>query len=86
MECRKNQFLRFHRSFSAIDAILISFADYQLSPYDMVKLRATALNYHVDFRNKFLWRGLLPWCENFAIDNGRAMELAHQNMKDPVIA
>jgi hypothetical protein len=35
----------------------------------MIKLRATALNYHADFQNKFLWKGLLPWCENFTVDN-----------------
>jgi hypothetical protein len=84
-ECRKNQFL-FHRSIFAIDAILATFANYQLSPIDLIKLRATALNYHADFQNKFLWKGLLPWCKDFIVDNGRAMELAHQNMKNVAIA
>jgi hypothetical protein len=84
-ECRKNQFL-FHRSIFAIDAILATFANHQLSPIDLIKLRATALNYHADFQNKFLWKGLLPWCKDFIVDNGRAMELAHQNMKNVAIA
>jgi hypothetical protein len=85
IECRKNQFL-FHRPFFVIDAVLITFSEFQLTPYDMVKLRATALNYHSEFQNKFLWKGLLLWCQNFVVDNSRAVELAHQNMKDPVIA
>jgi hypothetical protein len=84
-ECRKNQFL-FHRSIFAIDAILATFANHQLSPIDLIKLRATALNYHADFQNKFLWKGLLPWCKDFIVDNGRAMELTHQNMKNVAIA
>jgi hypothetical protein len=84
-ECRKNQFL-FHRSIFTIDAILSTFAHYQLSPVDMIRLRATALNYHADFQNKFLWKGLLPWCKDFVVDNGRAMELAHQNLMDVAIA
>ena len=58
--------------------ILATFTHYQLSPIDMIKLRATALNYHADFQNKFLWNGLLPWCKDFIVDNGLRCERSYR--------
>jgi len=82
LECRINQFV-YHKNSFAIDSVLKVFGDYELTSRDFVQLRASASAYHSDFQSKFLWKGLYPWCKDFATGRVEAIDLASRDLNVP---